>query len=172
MERTTKKTLGEMIGEMLQVDDLNANQMQIIDVLCKINESYEITSNTAYYDTKGNRIDEFENFVVENDDEIWDVFNACKTLDESGEIAKLVLLNAKEVEGMEETSRIVVNFKYVGGVAKLCYVRIVYDTKNKEGNITKSIFNWNDDVTDCTFRFDEIGAHDKKSDFFTKIMFD
>lgn len=172
MERTTKKTLGKMIGEMLQVDDLNTNQMQIIDVLCKINESYEVTSNTAYYDTKGNRIDEFEDFVVENDDEIWDVFNACKTLDESGEIDKLVLLNAKEVEGMEETSRIIVNFKYVGGVAKLCYVRIVYDTKNKEGNIVKSVFNWNDDVPECTFGFGEIELHDKKSDFFTKIMFD
>lgn len=172
MERTTKKTLGKMIGEMLQVDNLNANQMQIIEVLCKINESYEITSNTAYYDTKGNRIDEFENFVVENDDEIWGVFNACKTLDESGEIAKLVLLNAKEVEGMEETSRIIVNFKYVGGVAKLCYVRIVYDTKNKEGNITKSIFNWNDDVPACAFGFGEVELHDKKSDFFIKIMLD
>ena len=39
MERTTKKTLGKMIGEMLQVDNLNANQMQIIDLLCQINES-------------------------------------------------------------------------------------------------------------------------------------
>lgn len=37
MERTTKKTLGKMIGEMLQVDNLNANQMQIIDLLCQIN---------------------------------------------------------------------------------------------------------------------------------------
>ena len=42
MERTTKKTLGKMIGEMLQVNNLNANQMQIIDLLCQINESDEI----------------------------------------------------------------------------------------------------------------------------------
>lgn len=38
-----------MIGEMLQVDNLNANQMQIIDLLCQTNESDEIASNTAYY---------------------------------------------------------------------------------------------------------------------------
>ena len=31
MKKITKKTLGEMIGEMLQVEELNANQMQIID---------------------------------------------------------------------------------------------------------------------------------------------
>ena len=58
MERTTKKTLGKMIGEMLQVDNLNANQMQIIDLLCQINESDEIASNTVYY-ANNNRVDEF-----------------------------------------------------------------------------------------------------------------
>lgn len=171
MKKTTKKTLGEMIGEMLQVEELNANQMQIIDMLCQINESDEIKSNTAYY-VNGQQVDKFEDFVVENDNEIWDVFNACKTLDESGEIAKLVLLNTKELEELEKTSRIIVNFKYVGGIAKLCYVHIVYDTKNKEGNIVKSVFNWNDDVDACTFRFDEIESHYKKSDFFIKIIFD
>lgn len=170
MKKTTKKTLGEMIGEMLQTDNLNANQMQIIDMLCQINESHEITSNTAYYDEKGNRIDEFEDFVVENDNEIWDVFNACKTLNESGEITKLVLLNAKELDEIKEDSRIIVNFKYVGGISKFCYVHIVYDYKNKEDNIVKRVFNWNEDVTACTFRFDEIKAHDKKSDFFIKII--
>lgn len=171
MKKITKKTLGEMIGEMLQVEELNANQMQIIDMLCKINESYEITSNTAYYDTKGNRIDEFEDFVVENDDEIWDVFNACKTLDESGEITKLVLLNTKKLDEVEieEDSRIIVNFKYACGSPKFCYVRIMYNAKNKEGNIVKSVFNWNDDVDACTFNFNEVELHDKKSDFFIKI---
>lgn len=38
MERTTKKALGTMIGEMLQVEGLSSRQMHIIDVLCKINE--------------------------------------------------------------------------------------------------------------------------------------
>lgn len=79
MERTTKKTLGKMIGEMLQVDNLNANQMQIIDLLCQINESDEIASNTAYY-ANNNRVDEFKDFVVENADEIWSRFNACKLI--------------------------------------------------------------------------------------------
>lgn len=49
---------------MLQVDNLNANQMQIIDLLCQINESDEIASNTAYY-ANNNRVDEFKDFVVE-----------------------------------------------------------------------------------------------------------
>lgn len=96
MKKTNKKALGEMIGEVLQVEDLNTNQLQIIDMLCKINESSEIASETAYSGINGKRFDEFEDFVVENDDEIWDVFNACKTFDKSGEIAKLVLLNAKK----------------------------------------------------------------------------
>ena len=33
MEEMTKKTLGEMIGEMLQTEDLNTSQMQIIDLM-------------------------------------------------------------------------------------------------------------------------------------------
>ena len=82
MKKTTKKTLGEMIGEMLQAEELNADQMQIIDILCQINESDEITSNTAYY-VNNNRVDEFEDFVVENAEEIWAAFNACKTLDKN-----------------------------------------------------------------------------------------
>ena len=94
MERTAKKTLGKMIGEMLQVDNLNANQMQIIDLLCQINESDEIASNTAYY-ANNNRVDEFKDFVVENADEIWSRFNACKTLNKNCGISKLVLLNTK-----------------------------------------------------------------------------
>ena len=49
MEEMTKKTLGEMIGEMLQTEDLNTSQMQIIDLLCKINESNTIKSRTEYY---------------------------------------------------------------------------------------------------------------------------
>ena len=169
MKKTTKKTLGEMIGEMLQAEELNADQMQIIDILCQINESDEITSNTAYY-VNNNRVDEFEDFVVENAEEIWAAFNACKTLDKNSEISKLVLLNAKELDEMKEDSRIIVNFKYVGGIPKFCYVRIVYNSKNKEDNIVKRVFNWNEDVTACTFRFDEIGAHDKKTDFFIKII--
>lgn len=170
MKKTTKKTLGEMIGEMLQVEELNANQMQIIDMLCQINESDEIKSNTAYY-VNGQQVDKFEDFVVENDNEIWDVFNACKTLDESGEITKLVLLNTKKLDEVEieEDSRIIVNFKYACGIPKFCYVRIMYNAKNKEGNIVKSVFNWNDDVDACTFNFNEVELHDKKSDFFIKI---
>ena len=171
MERTTKKALGTMIGEMLQVEGLSGRQMHIIDVLCKINESREIASNTEYYYDDIDRIDEFEDFVVENDDEIWDVFNACKTLDESGEITKLVLLNTKKLDEVEieEDSRIIVNFKYACGIPKFCYVRIMYNAKNKEGNIVKSVFNWNDDVDACTFNLNEVELHDKKSDFFIKI---
>ena len=146
-----KKTLGEMIGKMLQVENLNTSQMQIIDVLCKINESSEIASETAYSGISGKRFDEFEDFVVENDDEIWDVFNTCKTFDESGKIAKLVLLNAKKMneEGKgeieQEDSRIIVNFKYVNGIPKFCYVRIVYENKEKGGNIVKRLYNWDDE---------------------------
>lgn len=37
----------------------------------------------------------------------------------------------------------------------------------------KSVFNWNAENADArTFGFDEIESHDKKSDFFIKIMFD
>lgn len=89
MERTTKKALGTMIGEMLQVEGLSGRQMYIIDVLCKINESREIASNTEYY--YDDIVDKFEDFVVENDIEIWDAFNAC-----NGQIDKLVLLNTKK----------------------------------------------------------------------------
>ncbi len=71
---------------MLQVDDLNANQMQIIDLLCQINESDEIAANTAYYNH--NRVDDFKDFVVENADEIWAAFHACKTLLENYEPQK------------------------------------------------------------------------------------
>ena len=35
MEEMTKKTLGEMIGEMLQTEDLNTSQMQIITMARK-----------------------------------------------------------------------------------------------------------------------------------------
>lgn len=96
MKKIAKKTLGEMIGEMLQAEELNADQMQIIDMLCQINESDEITSNTAYY-VNNNRVDEFEDFVVENAEEIWAAFNACKTLDKNSEITKLVLLKYLKV---------------------------------------------------------------------------
>lgn len=172
MERTTKKTLGKMIGEMLQVNNLNANQMQIIDLLCQINESDEIASSTAYY-ANNNRVDEFKDFVVENADEIWSRFNACKTLNKNCGISKLVLLNAKELDEIKEDSRIIVNFKYVNGIPKFCYVRMAYNFENKEGNIVKSVFNWNAENADArTFGFDEIESHDKKSDFFIKIMFD
>lgn len=165
MERTTKKALGTMIGEMLQVEGLSGRQMYIIDVLCKINESREIASNTEYY--YDDIVDKFEDFVVENDIEIWDAFNAC-----NGQIDKLVLLNTKkldEEEDIEQESRIIVDFKYDNGVAQFCYVRIVYATKNKEGNIVKSMFNWNDEVDACTFNFNEVELHDKKSDLFIKI---
>lgn len=171
MERTTKKALGEMIGEMLQVDDINANQMQIIDMLCKINESDEIAANTVYYN-HGEKIDDFKDFVVENTDEIWNAFHACEIGIGDYNIRKLVLINSKERAGENEDTRIIVNFKYFNGIPKFCYVRIVYNIKNKEGDIVKSIFNWNDEASACTFRFDEIESHDKKSDFFTKIMFD
>lgn len=103
MERTTKKALGTMIGEMLQVEGLSGRQMYIIDVLCKINESREIASNTEYY--YDDIVDKFEDFVVENDIEIWDAFNAC-----NGQIDKLVLLNTKkldEEEDIEQESRII-----------------------------------------------------------------
>ena len=169
MKKTTKKTLGEMIGEMLQVERLTASQMQIIDMLCKINESHEITSSAEYYDIRdGMLIDKFDDFVVENDNEIWGAFNFEKNSD----ITKLVLLNIKERDGEKEETRIIVNFKYIGEIPKFCYVRIVYNIKDKAGNIVKNIFNWNDEVDECTFRFDEIESHDKKSDFFIKIMLD
>lgn len=169
MERTTKKTLGKMIGEMLQVDNLNANQMQIIDLLCQINESDEIASNTAYY-ANNNRVDEFKDFVVENADEIWSRFNACKTLNKNCGISKLVLLNTKELDEIKEYSRIIVNFKYVNGIPKFCYVRMAYNFENKEGNIVKSVFNWNAENADArTFGFDEIESHDKKSDFSSRL---
>lgn len=161
-----------MIGEMLQVDNLNANQMQLIDLLCQINESDEIVSNTAYY-ANNNRVDEFKDFVVENADEILSRFNACKTLNKNCGISKLVLLNTKELDEIKEYSRIIVNFKYVNGIPKFCYVRMAYNFENKEGNIVKSVFNWNAENADArTFGFDEIESHDKKSDFFIKIMFD
>lgn len=83
-----------------------------------------------------------------------------------------MLLNTKkldEEEDIEQESRIIVDFKYDNGVAQFCYVRIVYATKNKEGNIVKSMFNWNDEVDACTFNFNEVELHDKKSDFFIKI---
>lgn len=180
MKKTNKKALGEMIGEMLQVEDLNTNQLQIIDMLCKINESSEIASETAYSGINGKWFDEFEDFVVENDDEIWDVFNACKTFDKSGEIAKLVLLNAKKMNEEEEKergieqedSRIIVNFKYVNGIPKFCYVRIVYEDKEKGGNIVKSLYNWDDEGDYWAFPFDKIESHNKKSDFFIKLMLD
>ena len=35
MKKTNKKALGEMIGEMLQVEDLNTNQLQIITMARK-----------------------------------------------------------------------------------------------------------------------------------------
>lgn len=171
MEETAKKTLGEMIGEMLQIDNLNANQMQIIEVLCKINESDEIATNTVYYN-HGERIDDFKDFVVENMNEIWNAFNACETGIGNYNIKKLVLINSKERAGENEDTRIIVNFKYVNGIPKFCYVRIVYNIQNKEGDIVKSIFNWNDEASACTFTFDEVESYDKKSDFFIKIMLD
>ena len=169
MEEMTKKTLGEMIGEMLQTEDLNTSQMQIIDLLCKINESNTIKSRTEYY--YGNTlVDRFEDFVVENDIEIWGSFYFV----EGGEIAKLVLLNTKKLgEGeVEQDTRIVVNFKYVNGVPKYCYVRILYSTKDEKGDIVKSMFNWNEDVAACTFGFNEVEMHDKKSDFFITLTLD
>lgn len=173
MKTTTKKTLREMIGEMLQVEGLTTSQMQIIDMLCKINESHEITESAEYYDIKdGMLIDKFDDFVVENDNEIWRAFNSCKELEKNSDITKLVLLNVKERDGEKEDTRIIVNFKYIGEIPKFCYVRIVYSIKDKAGNIEKSIFNWNDEVDEYAFRFDEIESHDKKSDFFIKIMLD
>ena len=169
MEEMTKKTLGEMIGEMLQTEDLNTSQMQIIDLLCKINESNTIKSRTEYY--YGNTlVDRFEDFVVENDIEIWGAFYFV----EGGEIAKLVLLNTKKLgEGeVEQDTRIVVNFKYVNGVPKYCYVRILYSTKDEKGDIVKSMFNWNEEVAACTFGFNEVEMHDKKSDFFITLTLD
>ena len=118
------------------------------------------------------RIDKFDDFVVENDNEIWRAFNSCKELEKNSDITKLVLLNVKERDGEKEEARIIVNFKYIGEIPKFCYVRIVYNTKDKAGNIEKSIFNWNDEVDEYAFRFDEIEAHNKKSDFFIKVMLD
>ena len=160
-----------MIREMLQSEKLNTNQMQIIDVLCKINESDEIAANTVYYN-HGEKIDDFKDFVVENTDEIWDAFHACETGLGDYNIRKLVLINSKKRADENEDTRIIVNFKYVNGIPKFCYVRIVYNIQNKEGDIVKSIFNWNDEASACTFTFDEVESYDKKSDFFIKIMLD
>lgn len=172
MEEMTKKTLGEMIGEMLQTEDLNTSQMQIIDLLCKINESHTIKSRTEYYYDTDHIVDKFEDFVVENDIEIWGSFYFV----ESGEIAKLVLLNTKKLgegkEEIEQDTRIIVNFKYVNGIPKFCYVRIVYNTKDEKGDVVKSMYNWNDEVDACTFNFDEVKSHEKKSDFFITLTLD
>lgn len=168
MEKTTKKTLSEMITEMFQAENLNGNQMHIIDVLCKINESKKIAENTSYEDMYGNRVDELKDFVVENDTEIWDAFNACT----GGEIAKLVLLNAQQLDEKnhaENESRVIVDFKYANGIAQFCYVRIVYTTKKKDGSITRNIYNWNEEAELCAFNSDEVKSHEKKSDFFIKI---
>lgn len=52
MKNENKKTLDEMIAKMLvNTDELNAEQMQMVDLLCAINESQTIASN-VYYETK------------------------------------------------------------------------------------------------------------------------
>ena len=48
------------------------------------------------------------------------------------------------------------NFKYVNGIPKFCYVRIVYDDKEKGGNIVKSLYNWDDEGDYWAFPFDKI----------------
>lgn len=125
-------TLGRMIATMLQVNGLSTNQIQIIDMLCKINESEEMP------------LDNFKFFAMENSDEIWEAFG-------SGNIEKLILINSKEKAGEHEDTRIIFNFKYINNLPKFCYVRILWDTKSNEGNV-KSLFNWNEDIDTCIFK--------------------
>lgn len=160
MKKETKMTLDRMIGAMLQVNGLSTNQMQIIDMLCKINESEEIASSIIC-DRGEESIENFKDFVVENSDEIWEVFG-------SGNIEKLILVNSKEKKGEHEDTRIICNFKYINGLPEFCYVRTIHDIKSNEGDV-KYLYNWNEDVATCDFKFDEIEACDKKSDFFIKF---
>lgn len=163
MKKETKMTLDKMIGTMLQVNGLNINQMQIIDMLCKINESEEIASSIIC-DSGDENIENFKDFAVENSDEIWDAFG-------SGNIEKLILVNSKEKKGEREDTRIICNFKYINGLPKFCYVRTMHDIKSNEGDV-KYLYNWNEDVATCDFKFDEIEVYEKKSDFFFKFMLD
>ena len=161
MKKDIKKTLDKMIGTMLQVNGLSTNQMQIIEMLCKINESEEIASSIAC-DCGDKKIENFKDFVVENSDEIWEAFG-------SGTIEKLILINSKEKKGEHEDTRIICNFKYINGTPEFCYVRTLHDIKSNEGD-AKYLYNWNEEVATCDFKFDEIETHDKKSDFFIKLM--
>ena len=173
MKNETKMTLGNVIDEMLiETEDLNGQQMQIIDMLCQINESKLLEFNT-YYEVDGKTVDEFKDFVVENVDEIWHVFNACKTAGGDEIIDELVLSNSKERGGEKEDSRVIVNFKYVNGIPKFCYVRLMYDVEGKNG-ARKMIYNWNNCEKEplCTFTLTEAKKHNKKSDFFIKLTLD
>lgn len=113
---------------------------------------------------------------MENADEIWHVFNACKTTGRDGNIDKLVLSNSKERCGEKEDSRVIANFKYVNGIPKFCYVRLLYDVEGKNG-ARKMIYNWNtcEKWSTCenkpldTFILAEAKKHNKKSDFFIKL---
>lgn len=170
MKNENKKTLDEMIAKMLvNSDKLNATQMQIIDLLCAINESETIASNVYYEANKGTIVDNFKDFIVENEDKIWDKFNACHMMD----FDKLVLLNSKNIDGTQEDTRIIVDFVYANGVPAYCYVRIVYHKVDKDGT-RNLIYNWNEESDVCDFSLDdikEIKDYHKKSDFFFKIKF-
>lgn len=169
MKKETKMTLDNMIAEMLfQTEELNGLQMQIIDVLCQINES-EMIEGKISYDTDHGAVDELNDFIVENADEIWKIFNACKMTGHIENIDKLVLLNSKEIDAVKEDTCIIVNFKYINGIPKFCYVRVVYNTERGKGT-EKTIFNWNEYETFCMHNLKEIKNCKKKSGFFIKLM--
>ena len=191
MKNENKKTLDEMIAKMLvNSDKLNATQMQIIDLLCAINESETIASNVYYEANNGTVVDDFKDFIVENEEQIWEKFNSCRMMDFdelelesiskampallcSHNIDKLVLLNSKNIDGTQEETRIIVDFVYANGVPAYCYVRIVYHKVDKDGT-RNLIYNWNEESDVCDFSLDEIKEikdYHKKSDFFFKIKF-
>ncbi len=190
MKNENKKTLDEMIAKMLVNDELNAEQMQIVDLLCVINESKTIASNVYYEANNGTVVDDFKDFIVENEEQIWEKFNSCRMMDfdelelESiskampallcnHNIDKLVLLNSKNIDGTQEETRIIVDFVYANGVPAYCYVRIVYHKVDKDGT-RNLIYNWNEESDVCDFSLDEIKEikdYHKKSDFFFKIKF-
>ena len=191
MKNENKKTLDEMIAKMLVNDELNAEQMQIVDLLCVINESKTIASNVYYEANNGTVVDDFKDFIVENEEQIWEKFNSCRMMDfdelelESiskampallcnHNIDKLVLLNSKNLDGTQEETRIIVDFVYANGVPAYCYVRIVYHKVDKDGT-RNLIYNWNEESDVCDFSLDEIKEikdYHKKSDFFFKIKFE